>query len=149
VYFSHIWHVTENLFCTTRKSSVSTGFTEQNMPNWCILCYNGSLVICTVVNLNTAIFIPHLVLYREYVHFYDFYNLWLSPAQSQSHMRLTVSRSVPFDSYGLIFVGRPLWREVGSVFCICCWLLPGRSFSGSVTKQAQCQFHHNLINLSQ
>jgi hypothetical protein len=30
-----------------------------------------------------------------------------------------------FDSYGLVFVGRPLWREDGSVFCICCWPSPG------------------------
>jgi hypothetical protein len=28
------------------------------------------------------------------------------------------------DSYGLVLVGRPLWREVGSVFCMCCWPLP-------------------------
>jgi hypothetical protein len=28
------------------------------------------------------------------------------------------------DSYGLLLVGRPLWREVGSVFCMCCWPLP-------------------------
>jgi hypothetical protein len=28
------------------------------------------------------------------------------------------------------FVGRPLWREDGSVFCICCWPLPAQSFSG-------------------
>jgi hypothetical protein len=28
------------------------------------------------------------------------------------------------------FVGRPLWREDGSVFCICCWSLPAQSFSG-------------------
>jgi hypothetical protein len=28
-----------------------------------------------------------------------------------------------FDSYGFVFVGRPLWRENGSVFCICCWPL--------------------------
>jgi hypothetical protein len=27
-----------------------------------------------------------------------------------------------FDSFGLVFVGRPLWREDGSIFCICCWL---------------------------
>jgi hypothetical protein len=27
-------------------------------------------------------------------------------------------------------VGRPLWREDGSVFCICCWSLPAQSFSG-------------------
>jgi hypothetical protein len=30
-----------------------------------------------------------------------------------------------FDSYGLVFVGRPLWQEDGSVFCICCWPSPG------------------------
>jgi hypothetical protein len=28
------------------------------------------------------------------------------------------------------FVGHPLWREDVSVFCICCWPLPARSFSG-------------------
>jgi hypothetical protein len=30
-----------------------------------------------------------------------------------------------FDNYGLEFVERPLWRENGSVFCICCWPPPG------------------------
>jgi hypothetical protein len=35
-----------------------------------------------------------------------------------------------FDSYGLGFVGRLLWREDESVFCICCWSLPAQSFSG-------------------
>jgi hypothetical protein len=51
-------------------------------------------------------------------------------------LRLTVSQSVSlgadphlgimtrylllFDSYGLVFLGRPLWREDGSIFCICC-----------------------------
>jgi hypothetical protein len=34
------------------------------------------------------------------------------------------------DSYGLVLVGRPLWREVGSVFWMCCWPLPAQSFSG-------------------
>jgi hypothetical protein len=28
------------------------------------------------------------------------------------------------DRYGLVFVGSPLWREDGSVICICCWPLP-------------------------
>jgi hypothetical protein len=27
------------------------------------------------------------------------------------------------------FLGRPLWREDGSVFCICCWVFPKQSFS--------------------
>jgi hypothetical protein len=34
------------------------------------------------------------------------------------------------DSCGLVLVGRPLWREVGSVFCMCCWPLPAQYFSG-------------------
>jgi hypothetical protein len=34
------------------------------------------------------------------------------------------------DSYGLVLVGHPLWREVGSVLCTCCWPLPAQSFSG-------------------
>jgi hypothetical protein len=34
------------------------------------------------------------------------------------------------DSYGIVVVGRPLWREDGSVFCICCWTSPAQSFSG-------------------
>jgi hypothetical protein len=34
------------------------------------------------------------------------------------------------DSYGLVLVERSLWREVRSVFCMCCWPLPALSFSG-------------------
>jgi hypothetical protein len=35
-----------------------------------------------------------------------------------------------FDSYGLVFVGRPLWREDGSVFYNCCWTSPAQPFLG-------------------
>jgi hypothetical protein len=45
-------------FCTTYKSSVSTGFAEQIMLTLRILCYNGSLVTWTVVSLTTAKFKP-------------------------------------------------------------------------------------------
>jgi hypothetical protein len=34
-----------------------------------------------------------------------------------------------FDSYGFVFVWRPLWREDGSILCIY-WPLPVQSFSG-------------------
>jgi hypothetical protein len=34
------------------------------------------------------------------------------------------------DSYGLVFMGRPFWRDDGSVFCICYWPSPAQSFSG-------------------
>jgi hypothetical protein len=55
VYVSHIEHDTENFsFCTTHKSSVSTGFTKQITPMLRILCYNGSLVTWTVVRLTTT-----------------------------------------------------------------------------------------------
>jgi hypothetical protein len=35
-----------------------------------------------------------------------------------------------FESYGLVFVGCPLWREDRFVFCMCCWPLSVQSFSG-------------------
>jgi hypothetical protein len=38
-------------FCTTHKSSVSTGLTEQIMPILHILFYNGSLVTCFLLYL--------------------------------------------------------------------------------------------------
>jgi hypothetical protein len=61
-------------------------------------------------------------------------------------LRLTVSRSVGLglephlgpmtrylflsDSYVLVSMGRPLWREDGSVFCLCRWSLPAQTSSG-------------------
>jgi hypothetical protein len=55
----HTYHVIEkSSFYTTHKSSVSTGFTEQIMPILRILCYNGSLVIWSVIRLTTKKFKP-------------------------------------------------------------------------------------------
>jgi hypothetical protein len=61
--------------------------------------------------------------------------LWLTVSQSVSlgvkpHLGLMTRCLLLFGSYGLVFVGRPIWREDGSIFCICCWLLPAQSFSG-------------------
>jgi hypothetical protein len=53
----YVLYVIENSsVCTIYKFSVSTGFAEQIMPTLRILCYNGSLVTWTVVNLTTAKF---------------------------------------------------------------------------------------------
>jgi hypothetical protein len=46
------------------------------------------------------------------------------------HLGPTTRYLLLCGSYGLVRVGRPLWREDGSVFCICCWYLPAQSFSG-------------------
>jgi hypothetical protein len=42
------------------KSPVSTGFAKQIMPFLRTLCYNGSLVTWTVVNLTTDKFKPRI-----------------------------------------------------------------------------------------
>jgi hypothetical protein len=54
----------------------------------------------------------------------------LSRSLRQTHQGLMTRYLLLFDSFGLVFVGRPLWREDGYFFCICCWLLPTQSFSG-------------------
>jgi hypothetical protein len=56
VHFTHTMLLNISSFCTTHKSSISTGFTEQIMPVLPILCYNGSLVTWTVIGLTTAKF---------------------------------------------------------------------------------------------
>jgi hypothetical protein len=48
----------------------------------------------------------------------------------EPHLRLVTRYLLHFDSYGLVFLGRPLSREGGSVFCIYCWPLSAYSFSG-------------------
>jgi hypothetical protein len=83
-YISHIWHAIENTsFCTARNSSASTDFTEQIMPNLCILCYHAQLSHLNGRKFDhcevwaSCIFCVwlHLVIYREPVHAHDF--VWL------------------------------------------------------------------------
>jgi hypothetical protein len=63
-------------------------------------------------------------------------NFSMMLAKVKVTLRLTVSQSVSlgvilfFHTYGLVFVGRLLWWEDGSVFWICCWPSPAWSFSG-------------------
>jgi hypothetical protein len=45
------------------------------------------------------------------------------PSGGQDQIFVTVS-------FGFVDVGRPLWREDGSVVYNCCWFSPAQSFSG-------------------
>jgi hypothetical protein len=42
----------------------------------------------------------------------------------EPHLGLMTRYLLLLDSYGLVLVGRSLWREDGSVFYICCWPSP-------------------------
>jgi hypothetical protein len=48
----------------------------------------------------------------------------------QPHLGLMTRSLLLLDSYNLVFVVRPLWREDAPIFCICFWPLPAHSFSG-------------------
>jgi hypothetical protein len=86
-----------------------------------------------------------------------------SQVQVQVTLRLTVSQSVSlgvkhhlglmtrylllFGIYGLVFVGRPLWREDGSAFCICCWPLRNCHSSLSVLcVYASCEDYSSALS---
>jgi hypothetical protein len=84
-----------------------------------------------------------------FLHCRGFAPFWLWFDQSQSHIATddqSVSKSwcqAPSGAQGQIlitlwqlrscFVGRPLWREDWSIFYICCWPLPAKSFLGLAT----------------
>jgi hypothetical protein len=52
-----------------------------------------------------------------------------------------------FDSYGLVFVGRPLWREDGYVFCILWRVMPLETPFGLVICLLQSSPTRNYIHL--
>jgi hypothetical protein len=101
-----------------------------------------NVVVTQVVN--SVVSVQKILLYTHWNGTNALFHKFIK--SSQVPLRLTVSQSVSlgvephlglmtrylllFDSYSLVFVGRPLWREDGSVFCICCWALPAQSFSG-------------------
>jgi hypothetical protein len=101
--------------------------------NWIQQFTNHYLTHCHLLRLDILDIWPHytnpLLLVKVKV------TLRLTVSQSvgfgfEPHLRLMTRYLLIFDSYGLVFMGRPLWREDRSVFCICCWSLPTQSFSG-------------------
>jgi hypothetical protein len=108
VYVSHIQHVIENSsFCTTHKSSVSTGLIKSKSKWHC-----GWRSVSESVSLGVE---PHLGPMSRY--------LFLS------------------DSYVLVSVGRPLWREDVFVFFMCRWPLPAQLFSGPSPLRLATEFY--------
>jgi hypothetical protein len=120
VYISHTYSMLLKIsfVCTIHKSSVSTGFTEQIMPILRILRHNGSLLTWTVVGLTTAKFKPLIFSKSQWVS--KLYDDRRSVGQSilvwSTHLGLTTKFLLLSGNCGFVDVGRPLWREDGSVF---------------------------------
>jgi hypothetical protein len=114
--------------------------------------WNDNRIYCTLIPLATTLhkpmyyklclsfFITFDFRLKKLPHFYiseksKSHCDWRSVNQSlttsvEPHLWLMTRYLLLFNSYGLVFVGRPLWREDESVFCLCCWPLPALSFSG-------------------
>jgi hypothetical protein len=93
----------------------------------------------TAVTMKKAVFwdVAHLLTLVFRLRIFFFFLLpWRWRQYVPTKARLThylhgvTSRKTAFLSYGLVFMGRPLWREDGSAFCICCWFSPAQCFSG-------------------
>jgi hypothetical protein len=103
-------------FCATYKSSVSTGFTEQIMHILRILCYNGSLVIWTVVGLIIAKFKPLIFSMSGFTLSYTanmfilmiLYDFNLFPAHCQSQSQ---SQSQSYFTTGGLPPNSSSWRQ--------------------------------------
>jgi hypothetical protein len=61
----------------------------------------------------------------------------------EPHLGLMTRHLLLFDSYGHVSVGRPLWREDGSVFCICCWPSPGSLSLSRVPRLAGSRWRYS------
>jgi hypothetical protein len=67
---------------------------------------------------------------RVWVSCYDRRSVGQSVLEWSTHLGLTTRYLLVFDNYGPVFMGRPLWLEDGSVFCICYWPSPSQSILG-------------------
>jgi hypothetical protein len=92
-----------------------------------------------LLGFSSSVHFAHIACYWKVF----FFSLQLCDSKSKSHCDwLTVSKSwcgILAEAYDQLFitvwqlryfVGRPLWQEDGSVFCICCLPLPAQSFLG-------------------
>jgi hypothetical protein len=61
---------------------------------------------------------------------YDRRSAGQSVLVSCTHLGLTTRSWLLSDSCGFVDLGRPIWREDGSVVCNCYWPSPAQSFSG-------------------
>jgi hypothetical protein len=110
--------------------------------------FTTPLVIITISLLQWVLTLWCLVSERSFDLFFRMLAAdWLTlKVKVKVTLRLTVSQSVNLgiephlgpmtrylflsDSYVLVSVGRPLWREDVSVVCMCRWPLPAQPFSG-------------------
>jgi hypothetical protein len=66
----------------------------------------------------------------SWVLYYDRRSVGQSILEWSTLLGLTTRSLLLSDSCGFVDLGRPLWREDGSVLYNCCWSSPAQSFSG-------------------
>jgi hypothetical protein len=112
-------------------------------------CFSASTVLALSKYSTINLAIWHYFLLMQFLIYCIFSNLLAyfplleNKVKVKVTLQLTVGQSISlgveprlglmtrylllFDSYGLVSVGLPLWREDWSVFCICCWPSPAQS----------------------
>jgi hypothetical protein len=99
-------------------------------PTSCTLLYSWSLLLacCTppAYRYNPAAYYSAWVC----VLCYDRRSVNQSVLEQSTHPWLTTRSLLLSNSCGFVDLGRPLWREDGSVLCNCYWSSPAQSFSG-------------------
>jgi hypothetical protein len=106
----------------------------RGLPRW-LTHFSDWLITALVWTHLRIAWLPIAQLESESESCYDRRSVGQSVLVYSAHPGLTTRFFFPFgirntsDSNVLDSVGRPLWREDGSVFCMCRWPLPGQCFS--------------------
>jgi hypothetical protein len=84
--------------------------------------------------------------------YYDRRSVGKSVLMSSIHLGTATSSSLSLFNYflgscGCVVVGRPHWREIGSVVFSHCWASPAESFSGLSPAGVMTKFHFHNIGL--
>jgi hypothetical protein len=87
-----------------------------------------SIYLCSQSSF--LVFHDYLLLHCVCILCYDRRSAGQSVLEQSTHLGLTSRSLLLSDSYGFVDLGRPLWRDNGSVVYNCYWSSPAQSFLG-------------------